>query len=114
MGEQQIECRLAELAMQRDGTIMTDGAIDDGNARGVTPANDQGLWATDSTGALHLVIREGAPLNGKTVRTFRLLETVPGSPGQRRSWTTGDVAATLIYLAYFTDGSSAILTKTIP
>ena len=80
----------------------------------MTPANDQGLWATDSTGALHLVIREGDSINGKTVRTFRLLEAVPGSPGQRRSWTSGDAAGTVIYVAYFTDGSSAVLTKTVP
>jgi hypothetical protein len=80
----------------------------------VTAANDQGLWATDSSGVLRLVMREGDPIAGKILRTFRLLEAVPGSAGQRRSWTNGDATATLIYLAYFTDGSSAILTRTIP
>jgi hypothetical protein len=80
----------------------------------VTGSNDQGLWATDSTGALHLVVREGDSINGRKLRTFRLLEAVPGSPGQRRTWTSGDAAGTVIYVAYFTDGSSAILTKSIP
>jgi hypothetical protein len=80
----------------------------------VTPANDQGLWATDSSGALHLVVREGETINGKTLRTFRVLESVPGSPGQRRTWTSGDVAGTVIYIAFFTDGTSAILSKNVP
>jgi hypothetical protein len=80
----------------------------------VTSANDQGLWAADSNGVLRLVTREGDQVTGKTLRTFKLLEAIPGSPGQRRSWTTSDPAATLIYLASFTDGTSAIITTTIP
>jgi hypothetical protein len=80
----------------------------------VTAANDQGLWATDSSGALQLIVREGDQVAGKTLRTFKLLDAIPGSPGQRRSWTTSDPAATLIYLAYFTDSTSAIVTTTVP
>jgi hypothetical protein len=80
----------------------------------VTAANDQGLWATDSSGALRLLLREGNPIDGKILRTFRVLESVPGSPGQRRSWSSGDAAGTVICLAFFTDGTSAIVTKTIP
>jgi hypothetical protein len=92
---------------------MFTAKLSSGTSR-VTAANDQGLWATDSNGDLRLITREGAQVDGKTLRAFRLLEAIPGSPGQRRSWTTGDPAATLIYLAYFTDATSAILTTTIP
>jgi hypothetical protein len=80
----------------------------------VKSTNDQGLWATDSGGTLRLLVREGNTVKGKVLRGFRVLETVPGSPDQRRSWTDGDPAATVIYLASFTDGTSAILTTTVP
>lgn len=94
------------------GTMFT-AKLSSGASR-VTAANDQGLWAADSNGVLRLVTREGDQVTGKTLRTFKLLQAIPGSPGQRRSWTTSDPAATLIYLASFTDGTSAIIATTIP
>jgi hypothetical protein len=67
--------------------------------------NDRGLWVSDSEGELRLLLREGDLVAGKTLRSFSLLQPLAGSPGQRRSWTTGDPTATLIYLATFTDGT---------
>jgi hypothetical protein len=51
-----------------------------GTAR-VTAANDAGLWATDSTGALRLVFCEGQELMpGKTLKSFNVLGAVAGRP----------------------------------
>ncbi|MDB6151943.1 MAG: 3-carboxymuconate cyclase, partial [Chthoniobacteraceae bacterium] len=75
---------------------------------------DEGLWATDSNGTLRLLIRTGDVIDNKTLRTFSILEAVPHSMAQRRAWSVEDPAATLIYIGYFTDGTSAVLTATIP
>jgi hypothetical protein len=80
----------------------------------VEQGNDRGLWVSDSSGELRLLLREGDTVAGKTLRSFSLLQPLAGSPGQRRSWTIGDPTATLIYLATFTDGATAILTISIP
>jgi uncharacterized repeat protein (TIGR03803 family) len=53
---------------------------------GVTAATDLGLWAVDSFGTTHLLVREGGALAGKTVRTFKALTSVAGSPAQSRSF----------------------------
>jgi len=76
--------------------------------------NGAGVWAIDSTGELRRLFREGDMVSGKVLRTFDLLESVSGSPGQRRAWAEGDPTPRVIWRAYFTDGSSAILTTTIP
>jgi uncharacterized delta-60 repeat protein len=80
----------------------------------VSPANDVGLWATDSTGALQLMFREGDAMDGKKLKSFNLLGSVAGSPGQRRAWTAGDPSRRVIYRATFTDGTSAIRVTAIP
>ena len=81
---------------------------------GVTAANDTGFWATDSTGTLRLLLRTGNTVAGRKLQSFMLLGAVAGSPGQRRAWTIGDASARVIYLAFFTDGGSAILTTAVP
>jgi uncharacterized delta-60 repeat protein len=53
---------------------------------GVTAATDLGLWVVDSFGTTHLLVREGQPLAGKTVKTFKALTAVSGSPAQSRSF----------------------------
>lgn len=80
----------------------------------VEQGNDRGLWVSDSTGELRLLLREGDTVAGKTLRSFSLLQPLAGSPSQRRSWTTGDPTATLIYLATFTDATTAVVTVSIP
>lgn len=53
---------------------------------GVTADNDTGLWARDSDGTLHLVLREGEVIGTSTVKTFTVLGAVSGSASQRRSF----------------------------
>ena len=81
---------------------------------GVTDANDRGLWAMDSTGALRLILRTGDMLAGKTLKSFAIFNAVAGSPDQRRAWAIGDPFARLVYRASFTDGSTAILSTAVP
>jgi len=87
-------------------TLSVDGST-------ITKANDQGLWAVNSAGALRRLVLEGDTIAGRTLRSFDVLGVVTGSPGQRRAWSgNGDPA--LIWLAFFTDGSSAIVKTTVP
>ena len=53
---------------------------------GVTTADDVGLWATDSFGALRLLMREGDAIGASMVKTFTVLSSVVGSPAQTRSY----------------------------
>ena len=55
----------------------------------VTTANDVGLWATDSFGALRLLLREGDAIGSSTVKSFVVLSSVTGSPAQTRSFNNG-------------------------
>lgn len=57
----------------------------------VTTANDVGLWATDSFGALRLLLREGDPIGTAKVKSFVVLPTVRGSAAQKRSFSNGRV-----------------------
>ncbi len=56
---------------------------------GVTAANDTGLWAMDSTGAVRLLIREGDAIGSSNVKVITVLSTVSGSPAQTRSFQNG-------------------------
>lgn len=86
---------------------------------GVTAANAQGVWAVDTAGALHLVIRNGdiQNVNGvsRTVTGISFLAS-PASPayagGQTRSFdqTTGDMLFRLTYK----DGSSSVIKVVFP
>ena len=53
---------------------------------GVGKSSDTGLWATDSFGALRLLLREGDAIGGSKVQKFRVLTSVPSSPTQTRSF----------------------------
>ena len=66
--------------------------------KGVSAANDTGLWGADSTGTLRLLLRGGSLVNGKKIRSFVVLGTVHTSPGQTRSFNrTGEVVARLLH-----------------
>jgi uncharacterized delta-60 repeat protein len=84
------------------------------NANIVSAKNDRGCWAVASDGSLRLLCRESEEINGKTVRSFDLLGSVRGSPGQRRAWASGDATPSLVYRATYTDGSKAILCVAVP
>ncbi|MCB1077938.1 MAG: hypothetical protein KDM64_08945, partial [Verrucomicrobiae bacterium] len=77
----------------------------------VTRANDAGLWGVDSAGDLRLLLREGATVDGKTVKTIHVLKVVAGSLGVTRSFNDhGEVVA----LVGFANGSSAIVRVVVP
>lgn len=80
----------------------------------VTAANDTGFWATDSTGALRLMLRTGDRIGTKKVLAFALLGSVPGSPGQQRAWVSGDVQPRVLCRVSFTDATSALVSLVIP
>lgn len=52
----------------------------------VSGVNDTGLWGTDSSGALRLLIREGDVVGTSAVKSFTVLSSVLGSPAQTRSF----------------------------
>ena len=81
---------------------------------GVSIANNQGLWAVDTTNHLHLVVRKGDQLTvDGTVKTITALNAfvstaeVAGQPGSTNS------AGNLVYTAIFADGTQAILGVTL-
>jgi hypothetical protein len=78
---------------------------------GVTTANDVGLWGQDSEGDLNLLLREGAPLDGKFVRTFHVIKSVVGALGITRSFNdSGEIVAHVLY----TNGTTGIVKITVP
>ncbi len=81
----------------------------------VTPKNNLGVWAVDSTGILRLLLRTGSALQlgaaSKTIASLRLLNSLPGSFGAARSYNqSGSISA----LAVFTDNSQALVRIDIP
>jgi hypothetical protein len=94
--------------------VMFTATLSSGTTR-VKPSDDTGLWSMDANGFLHLVFREGQEVApGRTLRNFQVLGAVTGSPSQRRAWTHGDYAGRVIYRAYFTDGTTGIVTTVAP
>ena len=78
---------------------------------GITTANDVGLWATDSFGALRLLIRKGDAIGASTVRSFTVLGSVIGSPAQTRSFNS---LGSVIVKATDTTGAQHLLHIAVP
>jgi hypothetical protein len=81
---------------------------------GVTAATASGVWAADFTGATRLLFRTGMPdavVTGKTLKSFTLLNATVGSVGVTRSFNN---AGEVVWLATFTDKSTAIIKTTVP
>ena len=94
------------------GPIFT-GTVVSGKG-GVTSATASGVWATDFTGAPRLLFRTGIPdtiVTGKTLKNFTLLKATVGSMGVTRSFNN---AAEVVWLATFTDKSTAIIRTMVP
>jgi hypothetical protein len=74
--------------------------------------NSTGVWAADSTGELQLIARTGDPFDAqRNIRALTLLNRVPGSPAQTRSFNdTGEI----VYRATLTDGSQHIIVVQLP
>lgn len=53
---------------------------------GVSVASDTGIWATDSLGQVKKLIQEGDAFGSSTVKSFKALLAVAGSPTQTRSF----------------------------
>ncbi len=77
---------------------------------GITSSNDLGIWATDQNGALHLIAREGDPLEvlANEIRTISELRFLGGS-GNGDSRPSGfNNVGQLAFYAQFTDESSGV------
>jgi len=82
---------------------------------GVQPkaARSTGLWATDKFGTLHLLLRTGDLIDGRTVRSFQTLEVISGSAAQQRAWSAS-VPGSIVSRCFFEDGTDAIILLKVP
>ena len=81
---------------------------------GVTAASSKGVWALDFTGVPRLLFRTGVPnavVNGKTLKSFILLDAIKAEMGVTRSFND---AAHVTWQATFTDNTQAIIRTTVP
>lgn len=86
----------------------------------VNASNDRGLWATDASGTLQLIVREGDQINVsddpllealRTVESLSALDTRSGGDSKPLGFNNaGQIAVTLT----FTDGSSGVFVASIP
>ena len=101
-----------ELALPDQGGATNTGGVvfmatlNANAAAGVTTTNNLGIWAVDNTGALQLIVRTGDILGNKTVTGLSFLPSLATVGGQSRSFAQGN--GDLVYLATFSDGSTAI------
>jgi Bacterial Ig domain len=98
------------LAMPRASVLFFTATLARGSGvvHGVT---DQGLWVWTPNAGLSLVLRQGTRIDfgrgQKTVKTFRALENVPGSPGEPR-YVADEKRISLVLK--FTDGNQVLAT----
>ncbi len=78
---------------------------------GITAANDTGLWATDSFGALRLLLQEGDAIGTSTVQSFVALSSVLGSPAQTLSFNNN---GSILVRATDATGVGHLLLITVP
>jgi len=82
---------------------------------GVTKTNNIGLWATDSSGVTHLLVRTGDSVTvhtaTKTVMFINVLSAAMGSPGQPRAVNS---AGFITYVLQFTDRTEALYLTQLP
>lgn len=112
------------LLLSDSGQIAATASLSGG---GITANNDLGLWMTDASGQLRLVIREGqsfelTPGVNKTVRYFGLVDEddflsdptaiayTSQTGGPRALNDRGELAL----IVEFTDGSRALIVATLP
>lgn len=78
---------------------------------GIKGNADTALYAVDSLGTLHELLRENQEIEGKKVKAFSVLKAVSGSAGTTRSFNANQQVVTLVT---FTDGSTGIVKIDIP
>ncbi|MEQ1859324.1 MAG: choice-of-anchor tandem repeat NxxGxxAF-containing protein [Chthoniobacteraceae bacterium] len=84
------------------------------NRTNVTAKSASGVWACDFNGAPRLLFRTGLPdeiLLGKTLKSFTLLNATKGSMGVTRGY---NAAQQVVWLATFTDKTTAIVVTEVP
>jgi hypothetical protein len=104
---------VASLALPDGGRPLFVGTLIVGTGvPAVTKGTDSGLWCLDASGDVRLLVREGVTtVDGRTVKSFKVLGNVSGSPSQVRGHNgTGRV----VYLASFTDGTQGIVPLELP
>ncbi len=88
--------------------------VDEVRGPGITAANNQGIWALDSTGIFRQILRTGpSNISGETatITRFEALGADSGAVGVARSYnSTGSLAVK----AVFADGSQALLRLDVP
>ena len=78
---------------------------------GVTAKTASGIWACDFTGTPRALFRTGDTINGKKLAKFTLLKVTVGNAGVTRSFNN---TAQVVWLAAFSDKSTAIITTEVP
>jgi hypothetical protein len=115
-----------ELALADQGGATNKGgvillaALNTSTAAGVSTTNNLGIWAVDPAGTLQLIVRTGDILNvgtsnapnNKTVTGLAFLPAPKYVNGQSRSFA--EASGDLVYLATFSDKSTAILKVVFP
>ena len=83
--------------------------------RAVNGGNKLGLWAADSAGTVRQLLRAGdsipLPTGAKTLKSFTLLNALPGTLGARRSYSGN---GSLAVQATFSDRTQALLRIDVP
>jgi hypothetical protein len=108
--ENTIFLRFISLAMPDDGRAIFKARVRNES----TLERSRGIWFTDESNVLRLLIREGDSIPGRTgspVQSFSALEYVNGSPTQSRTFNK---AGDGIFRARFADGSQALIKAVLP
>jgi len=77
----------------------------------VSSSNDTGIWACDFFGSPRLLFREGDLINGKRLTSFQLLRSSVGNLGVTRSLNDN---AMVVWIATFSDKTTALMTSEVP
>jgi hypothetical protein len=94
-----------------NGGVVFLGTLTTNTAAGVTSTNNLGIWAVDNNGNVQLVARTGDIIGGKTVTGLSFLPALTDVTGNSRSFNaSGD----LVYIATFSDGSTAVIEVIFP
>ena len=104
----------SQFVLPEQGGVVMAATLVSGTG-GVVSANNQGIWAVDTSGVLKQVIRKGDALtfNGKakTLAGLTIFNAPAASTGQTRHFNyPGD----LLYTATFSDGTTGIVQTVFP
>jgi hypothetical protein len=100
------------LALPNQGGVILLAALNSNRAAGVTSANNTGIWAVDTSGVLHLIVRKGDVVSGKSIAGLSFLPILSYVGGQSRNFTQG--TGDLVYEATFSDKTTAIFVIAFP